>query len=85
MVMETAIVWGWLLTMQTANMPPIIDVNYKTEEACELVKSELVPLYPNYTIYCTPTWKPEEVKKAKARKKVTTRKRTTATRTTRRR
>jgi hypothetical protein len=74
--METAIIWGWMLTMQAPNMPPIIDVNYKTEESCELVKGELTPLYPNYTIYCTPTWKPEEVKKARAKKKVTTRSRT---------
>ena len=68
--METAIVWGWLLTMQAGAMPPIIDVNYASEEACETVKGELAPRYPNYTIYCTPTWKPEEVKKARAKKKV---------------
>jgi len=75
--METAIIWGWILTMQAPNMPPIIDVNYKTEEACETVKGELAPLYPNHTIYCTPTWKPDEVKKYKARKRITaTRRRT---------
>lgn len=67
-------------------MPPIIDVNYKTEDDCVVVREELVPLYPNHTIDCIPTWKPEEVKKARARKKVTTRSRTrTATRTRTRR
>jgi hypothetical protein len=70
--METAIIWGWLLTMQTANMPPIIDVNYKTEAECEAVKSEVAPRYPNYTIYCTPTYKPETIQKPK-RKRVATR------------
>ena len=74
--METFIIWGWILTMQAPNMPPIIDVNYKTEEACEEVKSNLTPLYPNHTIYCTPTWKPDEVTKYRARKKVATRSRT---------
>jgi hypothetical protein len=83
--METAIIWGWLLTMQTGNMPPIIDVNYASEADCEVVKSELAPLYPTYNIACTPTWKPEEVKKAKARKKVTAKPRTTRTRTAARR
>jgi hypothetical protein len=74
--MEAAIIWGWLLTMQAPGMPPIVDVNYKTEEECELVKGELAPRYPNYAIFCTPTLKPAEVKKAKARKRTATRSRT---------
>ena len=82
--METFVIWGWILTMQAPNMPPIIDVNYKSEDACELVRGELKPRFPAYTIYCTPTWKPDEVKKYRARKKVATRSRT-ATRTRTRR
>lgn len=85
--METAIIWGWMLTMQAGAMPPIIDVNYKTEMDCESVKADLVPLYPNYSIYCTPTWKPDEVKRAKAKKKVvrkpTAKKQVSRARTTR--
>lgn len=71
--METALIWGWLLTMQTGEMPPIIDVNYTNEASCEAVKADLVPLYPTYQIYCTPTWKPEtapKVKKKAVKKKV---------------
>jgi hypothetical protein len=69
--METAIVWGWLLTAQAGNLPPIIDPNYASEADCLLVRSEFVALHPEYDpgTYCTPTWKPQAKPKVHRRAK----------------
>lgn len=69
--METAIMWGWLLTASMPGMPVIIDPNYKTEADCMLVKADFAALYPDYDVACTPTWKPDAA--PKDRKRVATR------------
>ncbi len=65
--METAIMWGWLLTAQMQGMPPIIDVNYSDEASCKLVAAEFVQKYPSYDVACTPTWKPDTAPKVRHR------------------
>ena len=68
----TAIVWGVLLVAYSPaapEMPPITDVNYTNMEQCETVKDGFLAQYPNYYAYCIQTWKPDEMKKAVARKK----------------
>lgn len=59
--METAIIWGWILTAQMPGMPAIVDPTYGAKEGarCEAVAAEFVSLHPTYTAYCDPTWKPD--------------------------
>jgi len=38
-------------------------------DSCEQVRTDFLTNYPTYRAYCIETWKPDEVKKAKARKK----------------
>lgn len=67
MNMETAIMWGWLLTASLGSMPPIIDPNYKTQIECETVKADFALKYPAYDVACTPTWRPDKPLRAKRR------------------
>jgi hypothetical protein len=82
--METAIIWGVLLVAYipaAPEMPPITDINYSNMDQCEKVRGEFMQQYPSYQAYCIETWKPDEVKKAKARKKVVAKRRPTRTTT----
>ena len=67
--MPTAIVWGYILIMQAQGMLPIVDVNYSASEGqrCDDIAAELRVRYPDYVVYCSPTWKPDSAGHARAR------------------
>jgi hypothetical protein len=76
-VIGTTKIWGVIMVaIMQPNTAPLIDVNYKTMDACEAVKSETLQSFPNAQIWCTPTYKPESAPKKRKRMATTTRRRT---------
>ena len=59
-------IWGVIMVaIMQPNTAPLIDVNYKTMEACEEVRTETLKTFPNAQIWCTPTYAPESAPKKK--------------------
>ena len=62
----SVILVGFFNPPTTADNPgPFVDVNYKTTEQCDTVRSELLVRYPNAQIWCIETFKPDSAPKRK--------------------